>query len=97
MNYSAETIAAKQTLLHNARQILKNEFIGINAVIDSVIDSLATWFLFPEIQERPLVINLWGMTGVGKTALVKRLSSLLNYDKKLFRFDMAIKKQTTAV
>ena len=92
MNYSAETIAAKQTLLHNARQILKNEFIGINAVIDSVIDSLTTWFLFPEIQERPLVINLWGMTGVGKTALVKRLSSLLNYDKKLFRFDMGDKK-----
>jgi len=92
MNYSAEAIAAKQTLLQNARQTLKKEFIGINAVIDSVIDSLTTWFLFPEIQERPLVINLWGMTGVGKTALVKRLSSLLNYDKKLFRFDMGDKK-----
>ena len=92
MNYSAETIAAKQYLLHNARKILKNEFIGINTVIDSVIDSLTTWFLFPEIQERPLVINLWGMTGVGKTALVKRLANLLNYDKRLFRFDMGDKK-----
>ena len=92
MNYSPETIAEKQSLLDNAAKTLKNEFVGIDAVIDNVIDSLTTWFLFPELQERPLVINLWGMTGVGKTALIKRLSVLLDYDKKLFRFDMGDKK-----
>lgn len=87
-NHSPESIAPKQHLLENARHVLKTEFIGIDDVIDSVIDSLTTWFLFPELQERPLVINLWGMTGVGKTALVLRLGNLLQYEKKLFRFDM---------
>ena len=88
LNYSAETIANKQALLDTARAKLKQEFVGIDTVIDSIINSITTWFLFPEIQERPLVINLWGMTGVGKTDLIKKLSGLLNYDKKLFRFDM---------
>ena len=88
LNYSVETIANKQALLDTARAKLKQEFVGIDTVIDSIINSITTWFLFPEIQERPLVINLWGMTGVGKTDLIKKLSGLLNYDKKLFRFDM---------
>lgn len=87
-NYPPEFIAEKQAVLESATQQLKSEFIGLDAVIDNVISSLTTWYLFPEIQERPLVINLWGMTGVGKTALVKRLAELLDYDKKLFRFDM---------
>ena len=86
--YSAEHIASKQQLLESARQQLKKEFIGIDGIIDSVIKSIATWFIFPEIQERPLVVNLWGLTGVGKTALILRLSALLHYEKKIFRFDM---------
>lgn len=87
-NHTTEYIAEKQAILESAKQQLKTEFIGIDSVIDNVINSLTTWFLFPEIQERPLVINLWGMTGVGKTALILRLSALLSYEKKLFRFDM---------
>lgn len=86
--YSAEHIATKKQLLENAKEQLKKEFIGIDSIIDNVIKSIATWFIFPEIQERPLVVNLWGLTGVGKTALILRLSILLNYEKKIFRFDM---------
>ena len=86
--YSAEHIASKQQLLESAKKQLKKEFIGIDGIIDSVIKSIATWFIFPEIQERPLVVNLWGLTGVGKTALILRLSALLHYEKKIFRFDM---------
>lgn len=88
INYIPELIAEKQALLDKTRKILKKEFVGIDQVIDQVIDSITAWFLFPELQERPLIINLWGMTGVGKTALVIRLSGLLQYDKKFFRFDM---------
>ena len=88
LKYNPETTETKQRLLDETRATLKKEFIGIDTVIDSVIDSLTTWFLFPELQERPQVINLWGMTGVGKTALVLRISALLNYEKKLFRYDM---------
>ena len=70
INYCEKEINAKQILLENAGKILKGEFVGIDIVIDKVIDSLNTWFLFPELQDKPVVINLWGMTGVGKTALI---------------------------
>lgn len=88
INYSQKEINEKQALLKNAEKILKQEYIGIDSVIESVTASINTWYLFPDLQERPLVINLWGMTGVGKTALITRLATLLNFEKKFFRYDM---------
>ena len=83
-----EEIDFKQQLLKTAKQTLKTEFVGIDNVIDKVIDSISTWFIFPHLQEKPVIINLWGMTGVGKTALIIRLSNLLQYDNKFYRYDM---------
>lgn len=67
---------------------LKSEFIGIDKVIDEIIDAIASWFFFPDIQEKPMVINLWGMTGVGKTDLVRRLAHHLDFNDKHFEFDL---------
>lgn len=75
-------------MLQNARAELKKEFFGIDNIIDEVCRIIEPWVLFPEMQERPLVINLWGMTGVGKTALIKRLAELIEKSDILFRFDM---------
>ncbi len=75
-------------MLQNARVELKKEFFGIDKIIDEVCRVVESWVLFPEMQERPLVINLWGMTGVGKTALIKRLSELIGKAEMFFRFDM---------
>ncbi|WP_170266416.1 FtsH/Yme1/Tma family ATP-dependent metallopeptidase [Phaeocystidibacter luteus] len=63
--------------LNNAQLRLKSEFIGIDIQIDQVIDAIRTWYLFPGVQERPTVINLWGMTGVGKTDLITKLIEYL--------------------
>jgi hypothetical protein len=41
-------ILKKEQLLKNARIKLKEEFVGINVVIDEVIDSISSWFLFPD-------------------------------------------------
>ena len=84
----AEQILEKKKRLEEAKQILNNEFIGLSPVIDTIIDSLSSWYLFPEIQEKPIVINLWGLTGVGKSSLVNRLSELLGFEKKYYRFDL---------
>lgn len=81
-------IIEKQKVLDAARVTLKNEFAGIDEVIDQAIELLSPWHLFPEIQERPVVINLWGLTGVGKTSLVNRIAQLLDYEGKYFNFDL---------
>ena len=81
-------IIRKKEKLDKVTAQLKREFIGIDKVIDEITDAISSWFIFPEIQEKPVVINLWGLTGVGKTSLVKRLVELLSFEKKYFRFDM---------
>ncbi|WP_373521720.1 hypothetical protein, partial [Aquiflexum sp.] len=54
----------KQAVLQQAKETLKTEFVGIDQVIEEVVDAISSWYLFPEIQEKPVIINLWGLTGV---------------------------------
>jgi len=44
------------------------------------------WYVFPDGQLRPTVINLWGMTSTGKTSLIIRLFDLLEMNSVL-KFD----------
>ena len=79
----------KEKLIDNAAKTLKSEFIGIDEQIDGIMNNLRTWFLFPELQSRPLVISLWGLTGVGKTSVVKRIAQLLDIERDLVYFNFA--------
>lgn len=63
----------KKRKLDAIRAALKTEFFGIDKPIDSVMDSIQTWYLMPEIITRPPIINLFSMTGCGKTSLVRSL------------------------
>ncbi len=83
-----EALINKQNKLEAIKIQLKKEFFGIDHVIEQVIDTISPWYLFNEIQESPLVVNLWGLTGTGKTALVKRLVELLEKKQGFFHFDM---------
>ena len=87
--FNREKLEKKEKLVDNAIKVLKEEFIGIDEQIDGIMDNIRTWFLFPELQTRPLVISLWGMTGVGKTSLVKRIAELLEIDKDMVYFNFA--------
>lgn len=78
----------KKSILENARVILKAEFVGLDRVIDDLIESFGYWYYFPELQKKPVVINLWGLTGVGKTSLVNRLIQLLSYSQHFFPFNL---------
>jgi len=68
----------KSKLLNQTKKILQQEFVGLDDVIEELIEMIEPWFLFPEGQMRPQVINLFGMTGTGKTSLVNRLFELLD-------------------
>jgi hypothetical protein len=78
----------KKEILSSIAETLKNEFIGLDKVIDEVCRLVLPWYMFPEAQLRPTVINLWGLTGTGKTALIHRLMELLDHKKSFIQLDM---------
>lgn len=78
----------KKTRIERASEILKTEYFGIDDVIDQILDAISSWYFFHELQEKPLVINLWGLTGTGKTSLIKRLFALLKLEKGSFIYDI---------
>lgn len=81
-------IKERKAKLEEARKILKEEFAGIDGPIDEVIDHVYSWYCFPEGQIRPTVVNLVGMTGVGKTSLIERLFAILDMENLYYKFDM---------
>jgi len=74
--------------LDNIQTELKKEFVGIDSQIEQIIAKMKNWYLYPQFQEQPLIICLWGMTGVGKTSLLKRFMELLQLHESYFKFDM---------
>lgn len=84
-----EEIKHKKELLKNAEKVLKQELIGIDNVIDDTLLNIRPWYLYPELQDRPLVITLVGLTGTGKTQIVRRLSELLDISGDMVYFNFA--------
>lgn len=87
-----KTFERKITVLEQARIQLKKEFVGIDEVIDEIIENVRSWFTLGDLQTKPCIINLWGLTGVGKSSLLLRLSHLLEISEKTFRIDLGEKK-----
>jgi len=85
--YMQQQLLDKKARLEKMKQTLKQEFVGIDNVIDRLANAISPWYYFSEIQEKPLVVNLWGLTGVGKTTLVKRVTELLQVDNTTYAFD----------
>lgn len=79
----------KKQKLQDIKKILKNEFFGINSVIDQIIEKIQPWYFFNDTQTHPYVINLWGLTGTGKTSLIKRLVELLDKEQSYCRLEMS--------
>lgn len=84
-----EEIERKNKVVDHAISVLKTEFIGIDKQIDEIMDNVRTWYIYPQLQVRPLVVNLFGMSGIGKTSLVKRISQLLDIEKDYVYFNFA--------
>lgn len=81
----------KHRILQQAAKVLKKEFIGLDNVIEEIIGSVSPWYFFPQLQENPVVVNLWGLTGVGKTSLINRLSELIHFEDKTYYFNFGEK------
>ena len=83
-----KNLQLKKQLLDNAVIQLKKEFIGLDTVIDQVAQTSKSWLYFSDMQDRPTIINLWGLTGIGKTSLVNRFMELMNLSNCYYRFDL---------
>jgi cell division protease FtsH len=71
-------IEERKAQLDRAKSNLKAHFVGIDQVIDNIFKNIELWWCYPEFLTRPTIVSLWGMTGCGKTDLVRRLAAELN-------------------
>ncbi len=95
MTVDFQQIEARKQTLENARVELKQHFVGIDDIIDDLLDYIQIWYLMPEILSRPIIINLWGMTGVGKTDLVRRLVKCLDFQDRFTEVELSNVDSTT--
>lgn len=89
MELDFQQIEARKQTLETTRVELKQHFVGIDDIIDDLLDYIQIWYLMPEILSRPIIINLWGMTGVGKTDLVRRLVKCLNFQDRFAEIELS--------
>ena len=87
--FDTELLQKKNQTIDNAIKILKEEFVGIDKQIDEIMYNVRTWYLYPQLQVRPLVVSVWGMSGNGKTSLIKRISQLLDIEKDFVYWNFA--------
>lgn len=83
-----DRLAQRNQKLQEIAAQLKAELFGIDAVIDRVIDSVRAWYVLPELVTRPVIVCLWGLTGTGKTQLVRRLAQLLGFYDRFVEVQM---------
>jgi Cdc6-like AAA superfamily ATPase len=79
-----EQIKERKEKLNNCRTYLKGQFFGIDEQIDALMDSIDSWYCGTEIVTKPIIVNLWGMTGTGKTDLIRKLVKYLGMENQFF-------------
>ncbi len=89
MKLDPELLKSRADALETASKNLKTRFVGIDQTIDELIDAMRVWALMPEALTRPVIINLWGMTGVGKTDLVRHLISSLDMQDRFIEVELS--------
>ena len=83
-----DRLAQRNQQLQQIAAQLKVELFGVDAVIDRAIDSVRAWYVLPELVTRPVIVCLWGLTGTGKTQLVRRLAQLLGFYDRFVEVQM---------
>jgi cell division protease FtsH len=80
---------SKLNVLNDVRCKLKSKYIGIDKQIDLLIDKIKMWYVYPEFLERPTIISLFGLTGIGKTSVVRDLVKHLKLADKYCEIEMS--------
>jgi hypothetical protein len=83
-----EQFEEKRKKLNTLKRVLRRKFVGINSIIDEILENLEAWYLMPELLTRPTIINLWGTTGVGKTELIDTIAKELGFESNYAKIDL---------
>ncbi len=94
MTINIDTLLEKENRLQQVSEALKIHFIGVDLVIDTFIALIKPWYLTPSLLDRPIVINLWGMTGVGKTDLIRRFVKLIDFQDRFLEIELSNSKRS---
>ena len=81
-------ISKRREKLRKAGENLKEHFVGLDEVIDKIIKHMEVWYVMPSLLTRPCIVNLWGMTGVGKTDLVRKLIKEIDFNDNFLEIQM---------
>jgi len=84
-----KSVDEKRAIFETARAKLKSKFVQLDTIIDKIFSNIEAWWFMPELLQRPIVINLWGMTGVGKTDLVRSIVRELGLGEKFVEVQMS--------
>jgi cell division protease FtsH len=87
-NNLLQEIAERSKFLSQVASELKSELIGIDPVIDRVMDSIRAWYVLPSMICRPVIVCLWGLTGTGKTQLTRLLAQKLGFYDRFVEVQM---------
>lgn len=68
-----------KSILERVNAQLKTEFVGIDEIIDKLTNIFASW---NDNIVRPIVVPVFGMTGVGKTSVIQRMIELLKLNDR---------------
>ncbi len=83
-----DCVVARHERLEAVRAELKSHFVGIDEVIDEIVEAVRVWYVLPEVLTRPVIVNLWGMTGVGKTDLVRHFVRAVGFQERFAEVEL---------
>ena len=83
------TIREKNELVDSVIDQLKKEYVGIDEQIDIIMNNVRAWYIYPNLLDHPVVVNCWGLTGCGKTSLIKRIVALMGLEEDMQYFNFA--------
>ena len=89
MNNLLGNIRERKDKLEELRTTLKKKFFGIDHEIDKIVESITTWYSMPDIITHPIIVNLWSLTGNGKTDLVRTLVDFLGFNNRFCEIQLS--------
>jgi hypothetical protein len=76
---------------------LKREFFGLDDVLTRLVQTVHAWRSYAHLRSSPVVVNIWGMTGTGKSTLIRRVLQETGLEQRSVWIDLTHRPPADAV